>query len=94
MDTISLKHKELVPTLLPYQLATIGYQERSRGEVGLHLDSEKARSDTAMALTSAHNCMKQRTLSVVARDGIAQHYTAWRFPTAGIVLDPRLSVAA
>ena len=37
--------------------------------------------------------LAQDVMLGVARDGIAQHYTSWRFPTAGIVLDPRLSLA-
>jgi hypothetical protein len=31
---------------------------------------------------------------VVARDGFAQHYTGLRLPLTGLLLDPRLDLAA
>jgi hypothetical protein len=47
-----------------------------------------------MALGSAHKSMIPRGLEVVARDGIAQHYTALAIPLTGVYLDPKIDLRA
>ena len=59
---------------------------------GLHLDSNRVFFTTARALTLAHKCLKRERLEVVARDGIAQHYTALTIPLTGIYLNPALEL--
>ena len=69
-----------------------GYQKRSRNEFGLQMDSTEALSHTMGAYKSVNNCLKQEGLEVVARDGIAQHYTALTIPLTGIYLNPALGL--
>ena len=88
MDTISLKYKQIgrlkvAPTLPPCTPTT---------QCGLQMDSTAATFRSRTEVDYAHKSMKMEGLGVVARDGIAQHYTALTIPLTGVYLDPKIDL--
>jgi hypothetical protein len=59
-----------------------GYHERSRDELGLHVDSMEALFESTLRLRIAQKYMKLENLSMVARDGIEPPTPAFSAPSS------------
>jgi hypothetical protein len=56
------------------------------------MDSTEALFGSLLGRRKAHKYMKKGSLSMVARDGIAQHYGALTIPLIGVHLYPALEL--